>query len=260
MKVAVLTENTTGCDFPVEHGLSLYIETKLHKILFDTGQSSLFLENAKRLGIDIGDVDICVLSHGHYDHGGGLKTFLENNSKANIYVNPYVFETHLHGPKNIGIDPSLEKNERLIKVSKDIVLDEELSIVSFFEQPMKYPVYANGLSTVRNGIEIPEDFRHEQYLMIQDKDRKICFSGCSHKGILNIMERIHPDILIGGFHLMRLDPQKDSDKLDRYSQGLSAYNTMYYTCHCTGVGPYEYLKKTMKSRLDYLSTGRVVEI
>lgn len=259
MKIAVLTENTTKSDFPVEHGLSLYIETKHHKILFDTGQSALFLENANRLGIDLKEVDVCVLSHGHYDHGGGLKTFLNINSKANVFINPYVFETHLHGSKNIGIDPSLEQNKRLITINKNTVLDEELRIVSFFEQPLQYPVYSNGLTTIRNGIEIPEDFRHEQYLIIQEDTRTTCISGCSHKGILNIMDQISPDILIGGFHFMGLDPEKDSQKLDIYAEDLSKYNTMYYTCHCTGVGPYQYLKKKMK-KLDYLSTGRIIEI
>lgn len=260
MRIAVLTENTSRCDFPTEHGLSLYLETEMHKILFDTGQSPLFLENADRLGIHIEDVDICVLSHGHYDHGGGLKTFLEHNSKANVYINPYVFETHLHGPKNIGIEPSLEGNKRLVKISRNTELDEELSIISFFEEPLRFPVYANGLSTIRNGKEIPEDFRHEQYLIIRDGSRKICISGCSHKGILNIMDRIQPDILIGGFHFMGLDPEKDFDKLDRYAEKLSEYKTEYYTCHCTGVGPYDYLKKTMVTNLDYLWAGRVIEI
>ncbi|MGX8716139.1 MAG: MBL fold metallo-hydrolase, partial [Lachnospiraceae bacterium] len=66
MRFKVLIENTTKMDCPVEHGLSLYIETDRHHILFDTGQTELFAENAERFGVDLKSVDLCILSHGHY--------------------------------------------------------------------------------------------------------------------------------------------------------------------------------------------------
>ena len=80
MKVTVLIENT-ACreDLAAEHGLSLLIETSTSTILFDAGQTGAFADNAKKLGIDLNTVDFCILSHGHYDHGGGLKRFLEEN-------------------------------------------------------------------------------------------------------------------------------------------------------------------------------------
>jgi 7,8-dihydropterin-6-yl-methyl-4-(beta-D-ribofuranosyl)aminobenzene 5'-phosphate synthase len=65
-----------------EHGLSLYIEPRNHKVLFDMGQGNLFLENAERMGVDIEAVDIAILSHGHYDHGGGIETFLKRNARV----------------------------------------------------------------------------------------------------------------------------------------------------------------------------------
>ena len=71
-------------DIISEHGLSLFIETEEHKILFDMGQSDAFIKNALSLGIDIAKVDIAVISHGHYDHGGGLRYFLELNRSAPI--------------------------------------------------------------------------------------------------------------------------------------------------------------------------------
>ena len=78
------TEGTSGCG--VEHGLCFYIETEKHKLLMDTGQTGLLLENAEKLGIDLTQVDTVVLSHGHYDHGGGILPFAKINPTAKIYV------------------------------------------------------------------------------------------------------------------------------------------------------------------------------
>ena len=87
MIIKTLVENTskTG-ELKSEHGLSLYIETKKHKLLFDTGSSELYSVNAAKMGVDLAKVDIAVISHGHYDHGGGLETFLKINKKAKIYM------------------------------------------------------------------------------------------------------------------------------------------------------------------------------
>ena len=81
MKLTVLTENTTGSPHLIaEHGLSLYLETKDLRLLFDTGQTDALIANAAFLGVDLGTVDLAVLSHGHYDHGGGIAAFLQHNA------------------------------------------------------------------------------------------------------------------------------------------------------------------------------------
>jgi 7,8-dihydropterin-6-yl-methyl-4-(beta-D-ribofuranosyl)aminobenzene 5'-phosphate synthase len=85
MIIKVLAENTSATnDLCSEHGLSLYIETKGHKLLFDTGASAFFAENAIKMNVDLSAVDLAVISHGHYDHGGGLKTFLNINTCARV--------------------------------------------------------------------------------------------------------------------------------------------------------------------------------
>ena len=92
MKLTALLENTTDCpDILTRHGLSLYLETAHHKILFDFGPDDSFARNAEQLGVDLSAVDLAVLSHGHDDHGGGLKTFLEINQTAPVYVRETAF-------------------------------------------------------------------------------------------------------------------------------------------------------------------------
>ena len=98
MKIYTLMENTVKDEaFCCEHGLSLYVETPRHKLLFDTGGSAAFADNAAKLGVDLSQVDICVISHGHNDHGGGLAKFLELNSTAPIYISRYGFGRHFSG-------------------------------------------------------------------------------------------------------------------------------------------------------------------
>ena len=87
MRIINLMEDTPGVTgLYYEHGLSFYIETEKHKILLDTGASSAFIENARHLGIDLKKVDVVVLSHGHYDHAGGILAFAKLNSTAKIYM------------------------------------------------------------------------------------------------------------------------------------------------------------------------------
>ena len=77
MRLTVLTENTTcNAALAPEHGISFYIETDRHRILFDMGQGDLFAQHAENMNIPLNGVDIAILSHGHYDHGGGLARFL----------------------------------------------------------------------------------------------------------------------------------------------------------------------------------------
>ena len=109
MKIINLVENTTSRqDVEAEHGLSLYVETEGHKILFDMGQTDMFSKNAEAMGVDLSQVDIAVLSHGHYDHGGGLEKFLSINKKAPIFISQYAFGDYYNGSeKYIGLDKSV---------------------------------------------------------------------------------------------------------------------------------------------------------
>lgn len=259
LRIKTLLENTQArSDALTEHGLSLYIETERHKLLFDMGQSDKFAQNARLLSVDLSAVDIAVLSHGHYDHGGGLAHFMELNHSAKVYLSRYAFEPHYAGTERyIGIDPALAGNPRLVPVADHIQLDDELELLSCNQLPQAYPTDSAGLTTQCGESFVPEDFRHEQYLMIHDGTRRVLISGCSHKGILNIMEWLHPDILIGGFHFMKLDLTGEGRKtLTQAAAVLNSYPTAFYTCHCTGAEQYGLLKELMGDKLHYLASGQ----
>lgn len=258
MKITALTENTSiNENIGAEHGLSLYIETNGQKVLFDMGQTDMFERNAKMLGIDLSEVDIAVLSHGHYDHGGGLARFLEINKKSPVYVNEYAFEQHYNGTqKYIGLDISLKNNSRLIFTSDVYKINDSMTLFSCNENRKSYDLGSFGLNMIQDGKFMPDDFRHEQYLLINENGKNVLISGCSHKGIMNIAEWFKPDVLIGGFHFSKLALDKT---LENYAETLDKYNTNFYTCHCTGIEQYVFMKKYM-SRLKYLSAGQEIII
>lgn len=263
MQIKVLTENTS-CDnqFGAEHGLSLYLETETHKILFDFGHSNLFEQNAGLLNIDLSKVDIAILSHGHYDHSGGLKRFLELNSRASVYMSRFAFEPHYSGKdRYIGMDQSLRGNKRFIYVGDELYIDATLSLHSCNNEKPVIPVDNAGLGMLENDVIVPDHFNHEQYLVINENGKRIVISGCSHKGIINIASYLQPDILIGGFHFSKIELHAEGEKrLSNTAEYLKASDAKYYTCHCTGVLQYEYMKQIMGDKLSYLSAGDVIEI
>lgn len=255
MKIITLLENTVcRWDLVCEHGLSLYIETENRKILFDAGQSGAFADNAEKLGVDLAAVDIAILSHGHYDHGGGLPRFLEINRAAPVYVSRHAFAPHYNAKgTDIGLPPDWQKNGRLMFTDGETAVGTGLSLHTL---PLP-PADSAGLTVLDNGMLRPEDFRHEQYLLVEEKGKRILFSGCSHKGILQLLRHFQPDILVGGFHFMKLE---DEQRLKEAAQALAQYPTTYYTGHCTGEKQFAVLKAILGEKLHSLSTGRQVDL
>lgn len=289
VKISVLVENRQcSSEYACEHGLSLYVETEQHKILFDTGQSERFSENAEKMGIDLGNVDTAVISHGHYDHGGGIKRFMEINDHAKIYINRRAFGRYYHGSERyIGLDKrpqtygdddkrfgrcaysanqfALDQKpefRRFVLTDDICTIDDGILVCTCNDMKTKYPIDSAGLTEKKeDGLFVPDEFLHEQYLTITDKDRKIVLSGCSHKGVLNIMNWLRPDIFVGGFHFMDEDVSSGkNERLDKAAEILSGYDTDYYTCHCTGYDQYKYLKERMGDRLHYIAAGQVTDI
>ena len=203
MKIISLVENTTHSDLKAKHGLSLYIETKKHKILFDLGPNHTLFENARKKNIDLSQVDIVIISHGHRDHGGALKDFLNVNSSAKIYIQKKAFEAHysktLFIKIPVGLDQSLKEHKQIQLLDGDYKIDDELSLFTV-SQVDQLRSSVNDVLYDENG---KDTFAHEQNLIISG-NKKVLVMGCGHAGIVNILNKVQAyqlDYCIGGFHL-----------------------------------------------------------
>jgi len=274
MKITALVENTTSDPaLSAELGLSLYIELNDQKILFDCGQGTLFLKNAKQCGIDLKAVDLVVISHGHFDHGGGLSAFLEVNDKAKIYISRHAFGDFYLQKTNgelqyIGLDQALQSNERFILIDQDTQINEHLKLYTNI-QPTRLNSMANHhLYSIHDHHKINDDFSHEIDLVVTEGSQKILCAGCAHSGIINIIDQISLkegkvfNTVIGGFHLDRHMPLTSEDKalIHEITSIMMKSSTQVYTCHCTGLNPYALMKEIMGNQIDYLSVGQTIEI
>ena len=273
MKIITLMENTTKSEsIRAEHGLSLYIETKNHNLLSDCGCTDAFLENATTLGIDLQSVDAVILSHGHYDHSGGILPFTGINPDATIYMQekallPYYHKTNIE-ERYIGIDPAIGELSQLKTLIGDSVIDEELTLFTNVTGRKLWPKGNLELKKKVGDDFVQDEFDHEQYLVITEENKKVLISGCAHNGILNILDHYYhlygayPDAVISGFHMIKKDSYSDEDisTIKETAERLSKLPTKFYTGHCTGEEPYTMMKEIMGEQLEYVYSGSVVEI
>ncbi|MGI6141608.1 MAG: MBL fold metallo-hydrolase, partial [Caldicoprobacterales bacterium] len=186
------------------------IEANSRKILFDVGASELFLENAKKLNVDISEVDYLIISHGHYVHGGGLRAFLRENTKAEVFLHRLAFEKYyaLHSNDEleyIGLDEELKLNRRVILTSDRFSIYKGIQVFSNITKKKSLPVSNNGLLMEQYGQTLQDSFAHEQNLIIVEDGKTLLVTGCAHNGIVNILEHFHdlkgrmPDYVVGGF-------------------------------------------------------------
>ena len=271
MKILNLIENTEGAaGCAAEHGLSFYIETEDHRLLMDLGPSASVIGNAEKLGVDLKAVDTVILSHGHYDHSGGILPFTKLNPEAKIYLQGSAFGEYYsirdNGPEYIGLDPAIRELPQVMTVNGEYRIDKELFLFSGIRGKKNWPVSNYNLRKKENGEFLQDDFIHEQCLVITEGERRILLSGCAHNGILNILDRFEevcggaPDIVISGFHMMKKSGYTDEERqvIRDTARKLKKYPTVFYTCHCTGIKAFDMMKKIMGEKLQYVHCGEYV--
>ena len=264
MNITALVENTSHMGLETAHGLSFYIETQRHKLLFDLGPDETLFENSRRLGIDLAAVDTVIISHGHRDHGGALEQFLAVNSTAKVYLQKSAFLPHFsqrpQGPRFNGLDPALAQHPQLVLLEGDTRIDPQLQLFTVEEEGILRSPANDSLYEEQQ----PDRFLHEQNLLLQEGGNTVLICGCSHCGIVNILQKAEtfaPRICIGGFHLCRPSTGESVDPafLEQVAQQLKRWDVDYYTCHCTGQPAFEYLQQTLP-RLSYFSGGMSLRV
>lgn len=236
MEISILTDNAAGIYTAAEHGLSCLIEHDGRRILFDTGQSDLFLRNAEIMNIDMDSVDTIVLSHGHYDHGNGLKYL----GGGTLICHPACFDKKYGrgGKKYIGLygnRDELEKKFNLIcsaepyRITENIVFLGEIPRVADYESKETYFTFEDGS---------PDYIMDDSAVALIHEEGLFVITGCGHAGVVNTLEhalkvtgekRIYG--IMGGFHLK--DNNQQTKQTIKYLQEKEAKQV--YPSHCTAL-------------------------
>ncbi len=272
MKIITLLENETeNEELKNAHGLSLYIEFKDHHILFDIGPGNQYIKNADKLGIDLQAIDTVIISHGHFDHGRGLSKFLSLNKTAQIYISEFAFSKKFKIVKGLYLPIGIKKpsdESRIHYVTEDIEIDKGFKLYAKIPE-VDLVISDNSLLIKEGKNYIPDSFNHEIYMVLSEYRKKVLFSGCSHKGIENIVDTIQErdqivfTDVIGGFHLSHYDSAdlRQTMYLEQLGAKFVANDKVnYYTGHCTGDLAFLELKRHMHDALIRIKTGSEFEI
>lgn len=276
MEITTLIDRETANDkfnLVTEFGLALYINHNGKQILFDTGRSGQFIENAGRLGIDITAIDHVVISSSHRDHTGGLKRFLKENSRAMIYIRKDALHKHYYRPfpllkLNLGADKRfIEENiDRFSFTGWDHEIAPGIQIISRFSNGHFTPSTVSKLYTRKKGKLIPDKLEDEQALCILENNHVFCFIGSPMHGVLNMMDTIHKrfpgkdKVFIGGMNLLNPVTRRFSESIEKlveiatYIQENQSIRKML-TGHCTGNKAFRIIEAFVDSKIEKFAAG-----
>lgn len=273
MKITSIIDNISHNKFiKSEHGLSLLIELNGKKILFDTGSSDLLLDNAKKLNLDLSDIDILIISHGHYDHMGGMRSFFSLNKKAKVYIKRQVCQKYYIKKqffyKYVSGDLALfeEFKDRFIYIDNNTEIIDNVYIIAQISEIDKCAYIKNSMYKLNNLTLFKDPLDHELLLAIIHNNNLTVITGCSHNGIINMVNEVKlyfPNQkiqnLIGGFHLKGLKKSNEKSIINHLASELKKYNIeKIYTCHCTSYKYYLMLKDILNNQIEYLGISDVV--
>lgn len=268
-KLTVVVDNIPSGELKGEWGLAILIEHGDKKIMADVGASEMFADNMKKLGFDLADVDYATLSHAHYDHANGMPRFFQENQKAkfylresseeNCYAKKFIFHKYIGIPKKV----LTTFKDRIQMVSGDYKLYDGAWLI-----PHKTP----GLSAIGKREMMykktklgwqPDDFSHEQSLVLDTDKGLLIINCCCHGGTLNIIREVaetFPDKkiygLIGGFHLFNKSEKEVREVARKINEtGLE----FVCTGHCTKEKAYGFMKEELGDKLTMLRAGLVME-
>jgi len=270
LKITVLSENTVGLSRGVtgEWGLSLLVEAGMKRILFDTGEGGNLLGNAVSLGVRLKTVDTLVMSHGHYDHSGGMRSFLRHRGRLPVFAHPDLFSSHYSSQDNphyIGVPFCREELESLgaeftfsrepREIAPGIWVSGEVPLKTGFEKGdhRLFRLEKNGCRTA------PDPLRDDMSLYCLTPKGLVIVVGCAHAGLVNIVEhgRTVTGVekvygIIGGTHLGPA-PVEQQEATIAFLRGLDLQ--FLSANHCTGLPMIARLSEVFGSRFFFGPAG-----
>jgi 7,8-dihydropterin-6-yl-methyl-4-(beta-D-ribofuranosyl)aminobenzene 5'-phosphate synthase len=270
ISITVLVENTVSREeLRAEHGLSVLIETPHGQILWDTGQSPLFIENARKMGVQIENISSIALSHGHYDHTGGLSAILALNPRMKVYGHPDIFvqrftrnRSSIHSVRPIGSPiikkivqskcQSLELNRQPSQIIPGVFLTGEIPRITEYEDTGGY--FFIDISCAKN-----DPIMDDQALYIESSQGIVVLLGCAHSGVVNTLNHVSKltrqekiFAVLGGMHLLGAS----NERLEATAVAFARYDVQVIgPCHCTGLKAITYLRSQFPDRFVECSTG-----
>ena len=272
-RITTLVDNSvslSGSQLIGEHGLSVYIETENTRILFDTGQNVALAHNARMLDIDLSRIDAVVVSHGHYDHTGGLEHLLKKNTAFSLYAHPDIFDDKLRSRKSgaykkigIPLDKNIFDNTDVqIRLSKDTA-EIARGVFTSGEIPQKndFESIESQFFVQRDGEIIADPLADDQAVILDTQKGLVVLLGCSHRGVINTLnhvDRLFPEnkihAIIGGLHLGKISDAK----LNKIIDHLRAFEQEKIgVSHCTGTKAMLALFERFKDKVFVNSVGTV---
>lgn len=270
-RITVLVENTAGKNrLWAEHGLSYLIETGGRKFLFDTGQGMVLRNNLERLNIDLSTVEALILSHGHYDHTGGIEMAAESIHPFRVYAHPQAAEAKFArnadgSARSIGMS---EQNRRLLRekaewvpVEKPVELGGGLKLTGPIPRRTDFED-TGGAFVLDEACTQPDELPDDQAAFIETEAGTVVVLGCAHAGVINTLNYIREltenrpiHTVIGGMHLVNAGEK-------RIGQTVSALEKLnvqkLYPCHCTGFTATARLANAFPGRCSPCPTGTVI--
>ncbi len=268
MIITVLSDNVGCRELAGEWGLSLHIEFNGKRYLLDTGGSDLFLINAEKLGIDISDVDCAILSHAHYDHSLGMEAFFRANSKADFFVSPNARE-NCYGSigfpgRYIGLPKGILSayRDRIKSPSGIAEIDRNVFVVPHTTAGLSKTGLKAHLYVRRGWMYFPDDFSHEQTLVLREEGGLVVFNSCSHSGAEVVMDEVRKAFpgenvkaYLGGLHLFRMN---DSQIMEVASKIRESGISRIITGHCTGDSAFAVLKACLGPMMEQFRCGMTI--
>lgn len=263
IKVKILVDNCTAqANVLAEHGFSLLIEEGETKILFDTGATDVLIHNSGIYNLDLSEIDKVVLSHGHDDHTGGMKYFFPLNSKCSV-VCGRGYNVSRCGTRGTDISFPAElviPEERLDIVDDVLQLSESVYAVSARSSKLNNFSHISGFYRFpfANTKEV-DNFEDELFIVIRRGDGLVLCSGCSHRGIVNLIDLAEEKFslpvvsVLGGMHTVN-DSEEQIKLLCEEIKTKSV--TQVCCCHCTGVNSFARLMMNLpQAEVRYATVG-----